>query len=165
MKTIIMLIGLWVCCTCHAAEYFGERCLVDIDSPDVKQEQRIVRVKINLIGAKFDSIDPLPGGWTLTIKNESNGSASLEGEIDVGMAAVYVKDFVRTVSLRKYLANEQDFSIPVELTILGGFKESEDRHVKLNMTHIRLVKVGQSKDVRLTLHKPAESPRPPPSRC
>jgi hypothetical protein len=94
-----------------------------------------------------------------------HGSASLEGEIDVGMAAVYVKDFVRTVSLRKYLANEQDFSIPVELTILGGFKESEDRHVKLNMTHIRLVKVGQSKDARLTLHKPAESPRPPPSRC
>lgn len=140
MKTIILLIGLWVCCACHAAEYFGERYLVDIDSPDIKQDQRIVSVKINLKGAKFDSIDPLPAGWTLTIKNESNGIASLEGEIDVGVAAIYVKDFVKTVSLRKYLVNESQFAITVELVLLGGFKESDDKQVKLDMKHVRLVK-------------------------
>lgn len=140
MKTIIIFIGLWACCACHATEYFGERYLVDIDSPDIKQDQRIVSFKINLKGAKFDSIDPLPAGWSLTIKNESNGVASIEGEIDVGMAAIYVKDFVKTVSLRKYLANENQFAITVELVLLGGFKEADDKEVKLDVKHVRLVK-------------------------
>ena len=88
MKTIVLLLGLWACSACHAAEYFSARYLVDIDYPSLKPDQRIVGFKIDLKGAKFDSIDPLPAGWSLKIENGSDGVASLEGEIDVGMAEV-----------------------------------------------------------------------------
>jgi hypothetical protein len=140
MKAILFLVTLWACCDCQAADYFSGRYLVDIAHPSIKQDQRIVGFKISLNGAKFDSIDPLPPGWSITIKNESNGIASMEGEIDVGIAAVYVKDFVRTVSLRKYLANEKDFAIAAELVLLGGYDESKDTTVKLGAQNLPLVK-------------------------
>jgi hypothetical protein len=140
MKTIIFLVVFWAACACHATEYFSERYLIDIDHPSIKLDQRIVSFKIHLKGAKFDSIDPLPPGWSLTIKNQSNGVATMEGEIDVGIAAVAVKDFVKTVSLRKYIANEKDFTITAELVLLGGYEESKDTTVNLDMQDIRLVK-------------------------
>lgn len=140
MKAILFFVALWACSACHAAEYFSERYLVDIAHPSVKADRRIVSFKISLKGAKFDSIDPVPAGWSLTIKNESNGISSMEGEIDVGIAAVSVKDFVKTISLRKYLANEKDFAITAELVLLGGHDESKDTTVKLETQHIRLVK-------------------------
>lgn len=140
MKTIIFVVALWACSACQAAEYFSERYLVDIDRPDIKPDQRIVSFKITLFGAKFDSMDPIPAGWSLTIKNESNGVASMEGEIDVGMAAIDVREFVKAVSLRKYLVHEKEFTIAVELVLLGGAKESDDKEVKLDMKQVRLVK-------------------------
>jgi hypothetical protein len=140
MKLIFLLVALWASYACHAAEYFSERYVVDITHPSIKQEQRIVSFKISLKGAKFDSIDPLPPGWAITVKNESNGIASMEGEIDVGIAAIFVKDFVKMVSLRKYLANEKDFTITGELVLLGGYDESKDVSVRLETRHLRLVK-------------------------
>jgi len=67
--------------------------------------------------------------------------------MDVGVAAIYMRDLEKMLSLRKYSAYVDQFKISGSLVLIGGDKESGERTVRLTAKNFRLVesKVG---DVR-----------------
>jgi hypothetical protein len=71
------------------------RVSISVNHLDISPDERVTSLQIKLSAATVQDISNLPIGWNLHIDNSASWLTTIDGDHEVGAAALFAKDFSR----------------------------------------------------------------------
>ncbi len=118
-----------------------ERYTLTLDRLHLHANDRILFFRIDVSDGQITSVRRMPPAWSVTIVNEGNGMAHIEGQAEVGAAALRPEDFRRFLVLMKSVVPARPFQVSGELEVQWfGMPERASRTITLAPDQIQLHK-------------------------
>ena len=97
--------------------------------------ERIVGFRVDIRAGAFESVAPMPVGWSIDIDNDASWQTSVEGGIEVGSAALGLPQLAKLRFLiKKNEFGGMKFSVAGTVTVTKDFEH--EREIKLSPSNI-----------------------------
>jgi len=131
----LLLVG-FLFISCHQKESEKTRCYVSIRNLDARKNERVVGIRLKFISAQVTSMPVVPIGWQVSVINDPSWSATVQGSIIVGTAAVDSSFLHNFVTIKRGPDLEPPFTFEGEIALTTDFEHT--RQVRLDPSNLGL---------------------------
>ena len=103
---------------------------------DVRKNERVVGIRLKFESAQITSMPIVPIGWQISVINDPSWSATVQGSIIVGAAAVDSSFFHDFITIKKGPDQGLSLAIEGEIDLTTDFEH--ERQVRLDSSNLAL---------------------------